>query len=305
MKRNLYTNHIENIKAPESLVNKSIARLSTYQTESEVIMIKPKSHKAFKFASIIAATLVILIGVGIFTFSDKETVEHPFILTVGAEEITANAYIKVGNTTNLDYFQNITLHGYLDENRNFVQTDNFADLNDVSKEFNVGINCEGENIESVTYKAINGCLAYQEDYPGLIKITPLTTDEIMKYDATGSYNKFKWASDCTFDYNDQPRATYTELTGLEVPADAVDGTVPLRILFHFEFEEGEYVLPIDEEYNVDSDHAFQKEFNEHADEFGLYVTANFKDGTSTTKTLRFKCESDDYHLYLSAMEDIS
>ncbi len=305
MKRNLYTNAVKNITAPERLINNSIAKLSDADTESEVIVMKSKSCKPLKFASIIAATLVILIAIGAFAFTSKPKTEHPFILTVGAEEITPETYIKFGNTVNLGDYANFTMHGYLDENNEFVQTDNYVDLNYVTKEFNVGINCEGEDIESITYKAINGCLSYKPDYSGLLNVTELTAEEIEKYNATGSIDSFKWASACTFDYNDQPRATYTEQTGFEIPEDGVDGTVPLRIAFRFEFEEGECVLPIGEEYHVDTNPTFQKEFNQHADEFGLEVTANFKDGTSTTKTLKFKCDNDANHLYLSATEDIS
>ncbi len=305
MKRNLYTESIEKIKAPERLINKSISQLSTASAESEVIIMKPKPRKAFKIASVIAATLVILIVLGAVTFIDTQKTEHPFILTVGAEEITPDAYIKFGDTVNIDNSSNYILHGYINENHDFVQTDNYADIMWVRKEFNVEINCEGENIESITYKAINGYLSYYKYYPGLIEATPLTTDEVNKYNATGSYNNFKKASDCTYEYNNQPKSANPDTENLEKPSNGVDGSIPLRISFSFDFKEGEYVVPMGENYHIDTNPTFQKEFNEHADEFGLEVRANFKDGTSTTKTLKFKCESNDNRLYLCAIEDIS
>ena len=305
MKKNIYTNTIESIKAPESLINHSISQLKETDTKSVIIIKKQSKRTPLKFASIIAATLVILVAIGTVTFTKQSKVEHPFIITADAEEITPETYIKFGDTVNLGGYADYILHGYLDENRDFIQTDNYVDLMWVMEEFNVGINCEGENIESITYKAINGCLSYKQGYSGLLDVTMLTTEEIEKYNATGSIDNFQWASACTFDYNDQPRATYTEQTGFEILEDAVDGTVPLRIAFCFEFKEGECVLPMGEEYHVNTNPAFQKEFNEHADEFGLEVTANFKDGTSATKTLKFRCENNGNQIYLSTIEDIS
>lgn len=303
MKKNIYTNSIENIKAPESLINQSISKLTETDTESVIIIKKQSKRTPLKFSSIIAATLVILVAIGTVTFSMQNKIEHPFIITVGAEEITPDAYIEISDT--LDIYENAEyiLHGYLDENRNFIKTDNNVDLLWIAKTFNIGINCVGEEIENVNYKAINGYLSYKEDFDGITKVTPLTTDEVNKYNATSPHYNFKKASECTFDYNNQPRSIYnTKPSELEQSDNLRDGTIPLRITFNIEFKEGECVVPIDDDNCINSKPAFKDGFNQHAEKFGLKITANFKDGTSTTKTLKFKCEINSNKLSLYAIE---
>lgn len=91
---NIYTNSIENIKAPESLINQSISKLTETDTESVIIIKKQSKRTPLKFSSIIAATLVILVAIGTVTFSMQNKIEHPFIITVGAEEITLTPILK-------------------------------------------------------------------------------------------------------------------------------------------------------------------------------------------------------------------
>ena len=68
------------------------------------------------------------------------------------------------------------------------------------------------------------------------------------------------------------------------------------------FEEGEHEVFI-EKNKHDESPLFENEFNSNADDYELNITANFKDGKSVTKTLKFKCENTkDRGLVLYAKE---
>jgi len=281
-------------------------QISNTDADNAPIIVMPKAHKPLKFVSVIAAALSIVITLCSFIFFDTSKTSHTFILTAGAEEITSDAYIEISDTLDIDKNAEYILHGYLDENRNFIKTDDNADLLWIAQTFNIGINCVGEEIESVNYKAINGYLSYKEDFEGITKVTPLTTDDVNKYNATSPHYNFKKASECTFDYNNQPRSIYDTKPSEQEQSDNLrDGTIPLRITFNIDFKEGECVVPIDDDNCINSKPAFKDGFNQHAEEFGLEMTANFKDGTSTTKTLKFKCEINANKLYLYAIEKIA
>ncbi|MBQ7134037.1 MAG: hypothetical protein IJO20_06035 [Ruminococcus sp.] len=299
-----YKNAIRSITAPDSLIESTIE--SMQNTKTEVCVVGKSKHIAIKFTSAVAAVLALIIGLSVIPFGgNKPDSEHNFVITAGAAEITPQMYVEVGEIENYCDFGHFKLHAYLDENKNLVVEDNDEELLDLMKEFTIEMICAGDNIESITYSANNSCLSYNPDYEGLLDATALTEEEIEKYGATGSSNNFLWASACTFDYNCQPqsRSIFNEEEAeFEIPEEWVDGSIPLRMAFSFSFKEGEYVLSPDKDGNVDTDPVFMNEFNAHANEFSLDVTANFKDGKKTTKTLQFKCESVDGRLLMYAIE---
>jgi len=311
VKRNLYTQDIEKIKAPDKLVEKSINTLYGAVNNNEVFIMKKNKHFKLKLTSAIAASLVLVFVLSIVMFKDNgesltpdsNPVSHPFILSVQAadslgnsstmDEISKDTYVKINKIKN--FGQGFGTTTKYNENGDYL----YDEIFEVLKEFTLELDCSGENIETVTYTAHNTYLSYMPSYEGLIKAIDLTEEEREKYNAYASFDGFGWASSCTFDYNCQPKSTLT----FELPEDTLDGTIPLRIAFYLELEDGKYTTISRD--NVDVKRIFEEEFNSRSDQYALDVTANFADGTSTTKTLKFKCKNDTTHLYLCAIEDIS
>lgn len=314
MKDNLYTQAIKNIKAPATLVDDTISRLSGASEESEVINMKETKHRVFKLTSAIAAVLALIITFGAITLLGGTNAEHSFILTANAaestadeatpDEITKEAYVKIGEIKGFSDAGTGLHRKQYDENGDVYFDMYEAELLSLSEEFTLELTCTGENIESITYTAHNSCFAYDADYEGLLSVVELTEEEVKRYHASGGTDFYKWAASCTYDYNCQPKSLWdSAVMGFEIPEDGVDGTIPLRMAFNFEFGDGKYFVTIDEHTgDWGTDPIFEKEFNAHADEFALDVTANFADGTKTTKTLKFRCENINDHLYLYAIE---
>ena len=309
MKKNLYTNAVESIKAPEELIKKSVNNLSNATTDNKVIIMKKNNHFKLKLTSIIAASLVLLLTLSVIIFEPKDTApapeskpySHPFVISVQAagtstddtatrDEINHESYVNINEIKNIGYFSEAS---YLDKTKETIT------LERIGKNFTIDLVCTGENIESITYTAHNTFLSYMENYRGLISKVKLTEEETVKYYAYCFMGGFDHASSCTFDYNCQPKSSLDH----KVSEDCLDGTIPLQIGFYFSVEKGKHVAPTIDD--CDMNKIFTEEFNARSDNYALDVTANFTDGTSTTKTLKFKCENRGNHLYLSAIEDIS
>ncbi|MBR3987921.1 MAG: hypothetical protein IKK10_01300 [Clostridia bacterium] len=309
MKRNIYTNTIKKIKAPQGLVDNSIDNLYSADNDNKVIVMKKNKHFKLKLTSAVAASLVIIISLSFIIHGKKPQPSHPFIISVQAvdtshdsatmDEITHESYIKIDQIKNFGQGACTQTHGYYNENDEYILIDENEDLLFIEKEFTLELNCIGENIENITYTAHNTYLTYMPYYKGLADVVELTDAEREKYHAYSSSQGFGWASSCTFDYDCQPKSSLDH----ELDDDSLDGTLPLRIAFHIELEDGKYVIPSIDDCDLVG--IFEEEFNARSDEYALDVTANFKDGTSTTKTLKFKCERKENHLYLCAIEDFS
>lgn len=307
MKQNLYTKAVDNVKAPEALVKKAISNLDG-ANENNVITIKKNNHFKLKLTSAIAASLVLALtlsviimgGNGETTPPDNKPYSHPFVISAHAaeasshyataDEINHESYVKINEIKNIGYF---ACSRYLDESEKNIT------LERIGRDFTIDLICTGENIESITYTARNTWLSYMQDYQGLISTVKLTEEETKEYYAYCFIEGFDHASSCTFDYNCQPKSSLDH----KVAEDSLDGTIPLQIGFYFTVEEGKYIAPSIDDCDMNS--IFKEEFNARAHEYALDVTANFTDGTSTTRTLKFRCENAGNHLYLSAIEDIS
>lgn len=311
MKTNSYTKSIEKIKAPNNLIEKSIKELYDTEINNEVIIMKKSKHFKLKLTSAIAASLVLILILSMIIFKDNsETltsgntpVSHPFMISVQAadspddtsimDEINKDTYVKINRIKNFGQGYGATVS----QNENVEYK--YEEIFEISKEFTLELECRGENIETITYTPHNTYLSYMPSYAGLTEAIALTEEERDKYNAYTSFGGFGWASSCTFDYYCQPKSTLT----FELPEDGLDGTIPLRIAFYFELEDGKYTKISPDDIKLKS--IFEEEFNIRSNDYSLDVTANFKDGTSTTKKLKFKCENDGTHLYLCAIEDIS
>ncbi len=292
MKNNLYSNSIQKIKAPTQLIDNTVKNLRG--VESEVLTVNKQKGNKYKFVSAIAAVLALIIGFGVFTFVDGSGNEHSFMIKAGAAEITPDTYISLGMLES----SNTNGH-YMHMDSEFKE----AMVLKVGREFNVDIQCIGENIESVTYTANNAYFQYFPDFAGLMNVVEMTDKDIKKYDAGGSANGSKIASSCTYEYNNQPRSLWnTQVAGFEIPEEYIDGTVPLRIAINLFPEEGKYIRPLENQCYVDDDDIFYSEFNAHAEEYSLDITANFADGTKVTKTITFMCDNSMSQLQLLAKE---
>lgn len=308
MKKNLYTSAVESIKAPEALVEKSLNSLNDADADKKVIVMHTNSHFRLKLTSAIAALLVIILALSMIIIEPNGTApateskpySHPFVISAHAadaspdtatmNEITHESYVKINEMKNIGFFAQTS---YLDESEKNIT------LERIGKDFTIDLVCTGENIESITYTAHNTFLSYMHNYKGLINTVKLTEEENKKYYAYCFIGGFDHASSCTFDYNCQPKSSLDH----KVSEDCLDGTIPLQIGFYFTVEKGKHVAPsIDD---CDMNKIFTEEFNARSDNYSLDVTANFTDGTSTTKTLKFKCENKGNHLCLKAIEDIS
>ena len=334
MKRNLYTESVKNIRARKTLVDNAISNIYSADSESEVKVMK-KQNRTFKFVSAIAAVLAVVVAIGAFVFplgkdsrndipvKRKKPVvavevldaNRAFALTShgGAtpDEINSETYVKISEIKSVSSGAHYRSGYSVDENGKIV-IDSTRELLSLHQEFTLDMTCTGDNIESVTYTAHNSCLAYYDSYEGFISAVDLSKDEIERYDATGHFDNNKWASSCTFDYNCQPKSSWDKTAVVFEGDDVVDGTIPLRISFFFdfadekniEFVDGKYVITVvdDSEDPCELKEIFEEEFNLHADDYALDVTANYKDGSTFTKTLKFKCELEGNFLYLYAIE---
>lgn len=318
MKNNLYTEHIQKIKAPDSLIENTIEAMretdSVAQTQD-----KPKCV-ALKFTGIVAAMLALIIGLSFIPFGNGNVTngEHNFVITVGAAEITPDVYVEVGELVNYGSGASFKEIGE-DKNSNLwdgEEHDETAyDLNDenvdvpddmwISGMYHLmeiqrmfmpqDLNIQGENIESITYSVKNCRLVYDDKFEGVIDAEILTDEDLVSNgeNVIRYYNGYEWAKSCTFDYQIQQES---------IQSGKWQGTPKFGLEFAMTFEEGEHEVFI-EKNKHDESPLFENEFNSNADDYELNITANFKDGKSVTKTLKFKCENtEDRGLVLYAKE---
>ena len=171
MKRNLYTKAIGNIKAPKSLIDKSINSIYGAETDNEVKIMKKNNYFKLKLTAAIAASLVLILVLSMVMFKGGESlapesdpVSHPFILSVQAadslndtstmDEINKDAYVKINKIKNFGQGFGTTVS--YNENGEYE----YENIFEVSKEFTLELDCSGDNIETVTYTAHNTYLSY-------------------------------------------------------------------------------------------------------------------------------------------------
>lgn len=296
MKNNIYTQELSKIKAPDSLLDKTVECMRSAENERVVeFMDKPKSNRRiFKFTATVAAVLAVIIGLSAVHFAGGN-IDHSFVITANAAELTPKTYVEIGELESVTGGGEFIVDGCkVNEEGKFVITDSTV-LN-LTREFNLTVKCSGENIESITYTANNGYLTYAPDYEGFMSNISLTEDELETYNAWCSTKDFELASSCTFDYNNQPESRLD----FEIPDDGVDGSFPLRASFTIFADENEYVATADESGEIDENTLYPQMFNDHADEFSVDITANYSDGSSSTQTLQFICEQTENKTILLA-----
>lgn len=301
MKNNLYTKAIVDIKADKKLIDSTVEKISRAGDNSTVIAFERPKRRALKFTSAVAAVLALIIGLSFISYGGNDAIdsEHNFVITVGAAEINPDVYVEVGELSesgSLESFRPIDQEAAIKNS----ESDNFEwqgeyDVLRIDRMFLPHeLNVYGENIESITYTTNNCRLAYDSQFVGVVEVDEFSEDELA--DNGGlihHYNKYLWAKSCTLDYAAQQE---------DIKSEKWYGIPKIGVEFAFEFEEGEHTVFMEDDLTSQTP-LFVQEFNAHADEFSLDITANFKDGVSVTKTLKFSCEStNDRGLVLYAIE---
>lgn len=298
MKNNLYTKSMHNIRAPQDLVDNAINEMNAENTDIEVIAAKNQKRIVWKFTGVVAAMLALIIGFSVIPFGDnKDAVEsnnqHSFILKAGAAEITPQMYVEVGEY----YYYGGSEKFYPHNQEDPYDTTGERSIISLMEVFQIeNLMCYGDNIDSITYTAHNCKLAYKDDFYGLLDAKDVPQDETEE-GVNVYFDRYLWASSCTYDFNSQKETIYDE-----IDKTYVDFYIPLKIAFTLNFEKGEHVVTLSETGFVDTAPIYEQEFNAREGEFLLDVTANFKDGAKVTKTLQFKCENDNGLLLMYAKE---
>lgn len=319
MKNNLYTKSMQKINAPDSLIESTLE--SMREENADVITVQRPKRTALKFTSAVAAVLALIIGLSFIPFGGNNVPdsEHDFVITAGAAEITPDVYVEVGELVNHGSgasFKEIDEDKYSklwDEeehdasafdingsNENIPEDmwmSGMYHLMEIHRMFMPQeLDIQGENIESITYSVKNCRLIYDSKFEGVIDAEILTDKDLVSNGETviPYYNGYEWAKSCTFDYQIQQESIQSKMW---------QGTPKLGVEFAIKFEEGEHKVYI-EKNKHDEAPLFESEFNLNADDYALEITANFKDGKSVTKTLKFKCENTENRgLVIYAKED--
>lgn len=289
MKKNIYTEGIDKIKASDELIQKGIESIKEYEARGEVINLNSAKAKKIwiKPLCVIAASLAIIIGLNsIGIFSKAESVKNPFVLTANAEELNNEAYIRIGK---LDYNNYSTYWRHISPETGYRL--GFFDVN-----FDLNLECVGENIESVTYSSGNSRIYFKEEEVWHGFSANFSAESIEAHKSDTAY--FDWYNEedtYTFDYDKQP---YMVNEGVD---SEVENT-PLSVAFSTETAEDEDISIMGPD-GYEMSRAFIKAFNRYAENLSVDITATYTDGSTLTKTLKFKCEvlEDEELLYLSAI----
>lgn len=291
MKKNIYTDGIDRIKASDELIQKGLESIRGNEVKEEVINFKTAKSKRnwIKSLGALAASLAIVIALGsVGIFTEKESSKNPFVLTANAEELNNESYIQIGK---------LECQG---RGSAMVQVDKESDpmLTETGAIFDFNIECVGENIESVTYSADNTCLYIIYDHKGVIDYVPLTMEQFMDgKDVDTHRGGYRRVNACTFDYDMQPQGD-----GKPIKPEEYAEKIPLCGSFKLQELEGVYIPNFDTA-DFDITNVFIEEFNKRAQDFTVDVTANYTDGSTLTQTIQFKCQKteDGEDICLSAM----
>lgn len=186
----------------------------------------------------------------------------------------------------------------------------------MSGQFNLDIQCEGDNIETITYTTDFDCGYFVVNKDDVGFISYAAPENSTKYGTGGNVYPVT-AKSCVFDYNNQPAGRWNK----PVPKDRIDGTVPLCVIFCAEnADRSKYTINIKEYSKLGNKYSEQKilrgdyqeiinsyldsiradYLNSDAEIFKIDITATFSDGTSETQTLQFRCEYDGEDTFLTA-----
>lgn len=285
MKKNIYTDGISRIKASDELIKKGIENIRGSEVREEIINLNSAKAKRkwIKPLGAIAASLVIVIGLGsVSVFSKDESVKNPFILTANAEELNSETYINIGK---LNYNNYTTYWKYISPERGLR-------LGIIETAFDLNVQCVGKNIETVTYSSDNSRIFFEGDDIGH-GISAMFSDDCVEARLNDAESN-EWYNEedaYTFDYDKQPYDG-----GENVESEENEGSEakkPLSVAFFAEIAEGDDMYISHSLSSQERVEVSIEAFNKYSKNLSVDITATYTDGSTLTKTLKFKCEKSE------------
>ena len=275
MRKNIYTQTVQEIKAPERAVNRMLETARNSKNKEKIIYMK-NIRKA-----VVAASLAAVLAVGgIFGISRMNSpkpemsgakTENSFIMTVNAAEINSSDYTVVND---LPYSR----PAYNESRANAGFNVDFMNV------------IQGKNIEDITYSINGGAFIITDEYA-----KKLIDDKKAKVNTAHKENT-KLYSEITVPYDNQPdgdRNSNNEiafLLGSDFRKDDVEGVVQ-----KYEDACAKYSGTDFDELNGAQIEEFRTKWENYCNfvlkNNEITVKVRFKDGKTETKKLEFRTEA--------------
>ena len=161
MSKNIYKNTIDSIKVSDEALEKAI--LNARNPHMKISKSKTKSKKiyAIRATGIIAASLAVVLLLGAVFFpinppvieNGVKSTNHSFILKASAAEIGKDTTVTIGNF-------------YPDSNGYTYDIDDNEKRSNIrlNKSFDFQLNCDGDDIETITYTLNEGYFLLSESF---------------------------------------------------------------------------------------------------------------------------------------------
>lgn len=289
MSKSLYKETFDSVKVSEEALTKA---LETAKNFKEVKVMKKRKTIKFKATAVIAASLAFVIALGaIFFNSGIISNTDSFTLKAYAAEITDDTYVAIGNFSRQGGGSSYDINGNV--------------ISNITAEgcFDFFVNCEGENIETITYTANNSSFLLNSEYEGFVD-TKLLEDDLYSTHLNGRYSY----SSYTVDYNKQPDPELYENAetnkkyygSQEDIANAFgedyDTFAPVILSLSAEIEEEIEVNSNESEDLLQTSGAIDKmlyeKINKESDNYTIDIKVTYTDGHTECKTIQLGCEEN-------------
>lgn len=284
MDKSRYTEAVNSLKAPEKAIEKMLNTANNYEKENVFTMKKIKN--------VIAAglTAAVAIGGSIGIANLTKSNDNFFIIKAQAAELNTKSFTE--------YCKLNAVGG----NFRDVEGKNGEKEAAVSEIFDFNIGCKGENISTITYKVNNGYF----ELDGVNEETneihdPL--DKIISYEESdGETDNGSAFSSITVNYDNQliSNEHYSDVRlwsdELSSADESLSDKVRQAVRDHLNHANYKLGNETSEGYD-DSKYSFMENnrirYAAICNRLSVDTTVKYKDGTSETKTIIFKCESVD------------
>ena len=136
MSKNIYTDAVDSIKAPDRAVNKMLDTARRFDKKEKII-----NMKKFKFKGVIVASLTAILAIGGVIGYNTLSPKNSFVMTVNAAEITKDNSAKISTSGE---------NGF-----SYGEGDN----DEISYCLDLPVLCKGQNIDTVSYSVDSGALS--------------------------------------------------------------------------------------------------------------------------------------------------
>lgn len=283
MNNKRYSKFMDDIKAPQTAVDKAVEAMYESKIQPEVSANKPE-HRGYRSVAATAAVLclVLLAGIVCYPFSTKG--ENMFVINVGAAEVNTYELTKLGE---LKCESNSLGLAFNEENE--VESIVVGEMLDFS------VACRGEGIEKVTYELQgNGFFFLTEESSDIYdKLYFEDSSVILPYANTGMY------------YTDGAKVYLEKLNSFTI--DYMKQDSDLIMYLYASDDNGDYCRKYNDTSAEESDGIsrgkgfdYQQMYYDllTSDKHWVKVTATFEDGTTQTKTLDLVIEKSDSQSYI-------